>query len=229
MKLIRDIRIWLGILFIALIVALRFSGIGKQLTLAAFQEKRLQLMLIVNAHYVWSALAYIGLYVAIVVLALPLAALTTIAGGFLFGVLPGTLLANIGATIGATIFFLLVRHSFGNTLQEVYKEKLHWLNQEMEKYGVIYLIAIHFIAVIPFFIVNLLIGMTRVPLRTFIWTTAVGITPGTLVYAFAGQQLATINSLCDIFSMPLLLAFALLAALALVPILAKKYGWWGMN
>ncbi len=229
MKIVRDMRVWLGFLFIALIVVLRFSGAVDQLTLAALQEKRLHLMELVNAHYWRSSLMYIGLYIGVVVLALPLAALATIAGGFLFGVLPGTIFANIGATTGATIFFLMVRHLFGNTLQAAHKEKFTWFNQEMERHGIVYLVAIHLIAVIPFFVVNLLIGMTQVPLRTFIWTTSLGIIPGTLVYAFAGQQLAKITSLRDIFSLPILLAFCLLAALAMVPIFAKQYGWWGMK
>lgn len=229
MKLLRDIRIWVGILFICLIIALRFSGVIDHFTLAELQEKRLQLLDLVETHYFWAMFAYMGVYIAIVVLALPLAALTSIAGGFIFGVVPGTVYTNIGATLGATIFFLMVRHSFGVTLQETYKEKLHWFNEEMERYGVIYLLAIHFIAIIPFFVVNLLIGMTKVPLWTFIWTTSLGILPGTLVYAFAGQQLATINSMRDIFSAPLLIAFGLLAALAILPAITKKLGWWGIR
>ena len=229
MKLLYDAKIWLGILFIGLLIALRFTGVGDYITLAFFQEQRSHVMAFVDAHYAWSVLIYIAFYISVVVLALPLAALSTVAGGFLFGVFPGTFYANIGATIGATIFFLLVRYSFGSKVQEAYKDKLAWFNQEMEKYGVMYLIAIHFVAVIPFFIMNLLIGLTKTPLWTFIWTTSVSIIPGTLVFAFAGQQLTKIHAIQDIFSVPVLIAFGLLMLLALVPVVAKKWGLFGMN
>jgi len=229
MKILSNIKIWIGLLFIGLIIALRFTGVGDYFTLAALQEMRIYLMAFIDAHYIASVFMFIGFYIFIVTLALPLAALCTIAGGFFFGVIPATIYANIGATIGASLFFLLVRYLFGTAVQERYKDKLQWFNQEMEKYGVLYLIAIHFVVVIPLFVMNLLIGLTRVPFWTFVWTTSVGIIPGTLVYAFAGQQLTTISSLQDIFSFNILLAFGLLILLGLFPILAKKFGWLGMK
>ncbi len=229
MKILSNVKIWIGLLFVGLILALRFTGVGDYFTLAALQETRIQLMAFVDMHYIASIFMFIGVYISIVMLALPLASLCTLAGGFLFGVIPGTMYTNIGATIGATLFFLLVRYTFGNTVQERYKDKLRWFNQEMEQYGTLYLITIRFVAVIPFFIVNLLIGLTRVPFWTFVWTTSVGIIPGTLVYAFAGQQLTTISSLRDIFSFNILLAFVLLMLLGFLPILAKKFGWFGMK
>jgi uncharacterized membrane protein YdjX (TVP38/TMEM64 family) len=205
MKILSNVKIWIGLLFIGLIIALRFMGVGDYLTLAGLQEKRIQLMAFVDTHYISSVCIFIGIYISIVILALPLAALCTVAGGFLFGVMPGTIYTNIGATIGASLFFLLVRYAFGRAMQERYKDKLRWFNQEMEQYGVLYLITIHFVAVIPFFVMNLLIGLTQVPFWTFVWTTSVGIIPGTLVYAFAGQQLTTISSLQDIFSFNILI------------------------
>ena len=120
----------------------------------------------------------------------------------------------------------MVRYVFGQTLQERYKEKLKWFNQQMEQYGIMYLIAIHLVAVIPFFVMNLLIGMTNVSLGTFIWTTSVGVLPGSFVYAFAGKQLTTITSVQDIFSFNILLAFAFLAALAMIPVIVQQYRGW---
>ncbi len=229
MKILSNVKIWIGLLFIGLIIALRFSGIGDYITFAALQEKRIQLMAFVDMYYIASVFTFMGIYISIVILALPLTALCTVAGGFLFGVIPGTIYANIGATIGASLFFLLVRYAFGSAVQERYKDKLRWFNQEMEQYGVLYLIAIHFIVIIPFFVMNLLIGLTRVSFWTFVWTTSVGIIPGTLVYTFAGQQLTTISSLQDIFSFNILLAFGLLMLLGLLPVFAKKFGWLGMK
>ncbi len=229
MKILSNVKIWVGLLFIGLIIALRFTGIGDYFTLAGLQETRIQLMAFVDMHYIASVFMFIGVYISIVMLALPLASLCTLASGFLFGVIPGTIYTNIGATSGASLFFLLVRYSFGSAVQTRYKDKLRRFNQEMELYGILYLITIRFVAVIPFFVANLLIGLTRVPFWTFVWTTSVGIIPGTLVFAFAGQQLTTISSLQDIFSFNIVLAFVLLMLLALLPVLAKKFGWFGMK
>lgn len=226
MQWLKNYRLWIGVGFVGLLIVLRFSGLGDYITLDMVQQKRVTLMTLVNKHYIISVLAYIAFYSVIVALALPIAALSTVMGGFLFGVFPATFYANIGATGGAIIFFLVVRYSFGTTLQKRYKNQLHWFNVQMEKYGVSYLIAIHFIAVIPFFVVNLLIGLTKIPLWTFIWTTSIGILPGSLVYAFAGKQLTTITSIRDIFSFNILIAFALLALLAMVPILVQRYRLW---
>ncbi len=223
MKLFKRPQFWLGIGFICLIIALRFSGVGGYITLEMIQEKRAQLEQFVSMHYLWSVFAYIIFYIAAAALALPLASLGTVVSGFLFGVIAGTIYTNIGATIGATIFFLLVRYSFGNSLQARYQKQLAWFNKQMDAYGISYLIAVRFLALIPFFVVNLLIGLTNVPLQTFIWTTSLGIIPGSFVYAFAGRQLATMTSLRDIFSLNILLAFALLASLALLPIIFQRY------
>ncbi len=220
---LRSIRLWLGVCFILLIIAVRFSGLYEYITLQTFQEKRLHLMQMVADHYLRSVIAYITIYIVIVASAIPLAGLGTVIGGFLFGILPGALYANIGATVGAAIFFLIVRYAFGNMLQERYKHKLHHFNEQMRSYGVFYLIAFRFIIAVPFFIENLLLGLTKIPLWTFIWTTSLGILPGSLVYTFAGKQLTTITNLHDIFSLPILIAFCLLTILAMVPIIAQWY------
>ncbi len=229
MNLLRSLRVWLGILFIGLLIALRYSGVGEYISLESVQNQREHLILFVQSQYWLSVLTYIGLYIAIVASALPLAALCTVVGGFLFGILPSVLYTNIGATIGATIFFLMVRYAFGSSVQRHYQDKLAWFNEQMDRYGISYLIAIHFVAVIPFFIMNLLIGLTRVSLWTFIWTTSIGVLPGTFVYAFAGSQLATVHTLQDIFSFKILLAFGLLLLLALVPIAVQHYRRWGIE
>lgn len=222
-KYLRSVRFWLGICFILVIIIVRFSGLHSYITLQTFQEKRLHLLQHVTDHYIASVLVYIALYIVIVASAIPLAGLGTVIGGFLFGVVPGALYANIGATVGATIFFLLVRYAFGTMLQERYKHKLQQFNEQMHSYGEFYLIAFRFIVAVPFFIENLLLGLTKIPLWTFVWTTSLGILPGSLVYTYAGQQLTKITHLRDILSLPILIAFLLLALLALVPIAVQWY------
>ena len=102
-------------------------------------------------------------------------------------------------------------------------------NKAMKLYGKNYLLVIRFVAVIPFFLVNILVGLTNLSLWTFIWTTAIGILPGSLVYTFAGQQLNEIESLRDIFSFNILLAFFFLALLALLPIIVTYVQQWHKN
>ncbi len=229
MQLLKSVRFWLGIGFVVLIIALRYSGLGDYITLETVQEKRMQLEQFVAMHYGWSVLLYIGMYIATVVLALPITILFMVTSGFLFGVVPATLYTAIGATIGATLFFLMVRYLLGNSLQEQYRDQFVWFNEQMRRYGISYLIAVRFLTFIPFFIENTLFGLMKVPVWTFVWTTSVGVVPGSFVYAFAGKQLATITSLQDIFSLPIMFAFALLAALALLPVIIQKFQIWSKS
>ncbi len=229
MKIISNKKFLIGLLFVSIIVFLRFSGFFDGITIRTIQEKRIYLMDFIEKNYTFSVLLYIGFYIAVISLALPLAALSTIVGGFLFGVIPTTVYANIGATVGGALFFLMVRYLFGSSLQKRYADKLVWFNKEMQEYGIMYLFAIHLVAVIPFFIVNTLIGLTNIRLWTFIWTTSLSIIPGTMVYAFAGRELAAMTSIRDIFSPGILTAFGLLALLAIIPVVLKKSALWGYD
>ncbi len=227
MKLLKSTRFWLGVGFLGLIIALRYSGLGDYITLEMVQEKRFQLEQLIANHYLWSVIGYILFYILAVIFALPIVALCTVAGGFFFGLIPAVIYSNIGATIGATIFFLLVRYFFGDLFQERYKNHLVWFNDQIKNYGVYYLIFMRFVAFIPFFVENLVAGLSKAPALTFAWTTAVGIIPGSFVYAFAGRQLATIDSIQDIFSWKILVAFSLLALLALAPIVVRRFRLFG--
>ena len=223
MKLVKSYRFWIGVFILLGIIILRFSGIADFITLEYLQSKRIGLQNFVAAHYIFSVMSYIAIYAIEVILALPFSALLTMLGGLLFGVIPAVIYTNIGATIGATIFFLIVRYSLGTLLQSHFSKQLHWFNEQMRKYGTSYLVAVHFIAIIPFFIVNILIGLSKVPVWQFIWTTSVGIIPSSLVFAYTGKQLATISSASDIISWNMIFAFVLLAILALIPVIVQRY------
>jgi uncharacterized membrane protein YdjX (TVP38/TMEM64 family) len=145
----------------------------------------------------------------------------TLSGGFLFGALLGTLYVNAGATTGATLAFLFCRYAAGDWIQEKYLDKLITFNRELSENGYRYLLALRLIPLFPFFLINAGAGLTKIPLRTFVWTTSLGILPGSFVYAFAGKQLGSIESMGDIFSTEILIAFSLLALLVLVPVVVK--------
>lgn len=216
-------RFILGLIFIGALIAVRLSGIGEYFTLEQVKLQRDVLVSLVEGHYAWAVFTYISFFTLGVAFFLPVAMVLTLAGGFLFGFPWAILYANLGGTLGSIISFLIVRYLLGDTLQERYASKLVGFNRAMEEQGSLYLLFIHFIFVIPFFMINTLAGLTRVSLWTFIWTTSLGILPGQLVYAFTGQQLSDINSVQDIFSGGVLAALCLLAILGIVPMFLKPF------
>jgi len=214
-------RLILGLIFIGALVAIRLTGLGEYFTFEQVKLHRDMLVQLVQEQYLTSVLVYISLFTLGVAFFLPVAMILTLAGGFLFGVPWGVLYANIGGTIGSIFSFLMVRYVLGDGLQERYAGRLKGFNQAMHEQGSLYLLFIHFIFVIPFFMINILAGLTRVSLWTFVWTTSLGILPGQFVYAFTGQQLNKINSVQDIFSGSVLVALCLLALLGMVPMFLK--------
>ena len=206
---------------IALLLGYYFF-LAEHLTFAAIKAHQQQLQAFVASHYVLAIAAYVLSYTLVAALSLPIAALFTLLGGALFGVALGTLYAVIGATSGATLSFLGVRYLFGEQLQQRYEKQLAHFNKELEQQGIFYLLSLRLFAVIPFFLINILAGLTNVSVRTFVLTTLVGIIPGAFVYAYAGQRLASLESMKDIVSPQVIIAFVLLGLLALVPVLIRK-------
>lgn len=220
-------RFLLIALIVVVILVLRFVGIEKYLSFDAIKTHADELRQLVHAHYTGAVLFFIATYVAAIALFLPVGALLTMTGGFLFGTIPGAVYTNIGATIGSIIAFLITRYLIGDFVQERYKTRLVVFNEAMHKYGAWYLLVIHLVAIIPFSLVNLLTGMTRVSLWTFVWTTSLGILPGSLIYAYAGQQLTTINSFSDVWSLRnVFWLLVLLKVTAVTPLVVSKLRDW---
>ncbi len=207
---------------VAVIVAIRLSPIGDILTFENLKKNREVFFAFVRGHYLQSAAAYIVSYIIIAALSIPGAGIMTLAGGFLFGVLPATLYIDISATIGATLAFLTARYLLGTWLQEKYRKQLSTFNKEMGENGSRYLLTLRLIPVFPFFLINFLSGLTNVPVKTFIWTTALGIIPATVIFAYAGRQIGTINAASEILSARVIIALTVLAALALFPAAYKR-------
>ncbi len=208
--------------FIGLIILFRFSGVSNNLTIANFKMNSQWFKLFVLQHYKLAVLEYILLYILVVSLSLPIAAVLTLAGGYLFGTLLATLYTNIGATIGSLIAFLMMRYLIGEDIQTKYEKQLIYFNKMVKEHGVFFLLFSRFVAVVPLFLITILAAISNISLFNFIWTTSVGIIPGSLVYAFAGGQLHKINTIKDVFSPSVLLAFLLLGLLALMPVIIKK-------
>ena len=176
-----------------------------------------------EANYGIAVASFIATYIVQTAFSLPGGAILTLAGGFLFGSLFGTLFVNLGATTGATLAFLAARYLLRDWVEKKFGDRLESIQAGFAKNAFSYLMTLRLIPAFPFFLVNLVSGLTRVPLPTYIIATAVGIIPGSFVYAYAGRQLGTINSLGEIASPPVLLAFTLLGLLALMPIIYRKF------
>lgn len=217
-----------GKLLVALILALAaglffFFDLGQYLSLDSLKANRDRLLAYTTEHYAASVAIFICAYCLLVAASLPGAVFLTLASGFLFGPLVGTLYVNVGATAGATLAFLSARYLFREWVERRFGAWLGPIQQGLAGDGFHYLLTLRLIPVMPFFLINALTGLTRIPLRVYVVATAVGIIPGTFVYAYAGRQLGTINSLREIASPRVLLAFTLLGVLALVPGLYRKY------
>lgn len=158
-------------------------------------------------------------YVAVTALSLPGAAIMTLLAGALFGLVVGAILVSFASSIGATLAFLVARFVLGESLQEKYADKLKKINEGIAREGNFYLFTMRLIPVFPFFLINILMGVTKLPALSFYWVSQAGMLPGTIVYVFAGTQLADIESLGDIVSPGLLVAFV---ALGMFPLAAKR-------
>jgi pyruvate/2-oxoglutarate dehydrogenase complex dihydrolipoamide dehydrogenase (E3) component/uncharacterized membrane protein YdjX (TVP38/TMEM64 family) len=171
------------------------------------------------AHPVGAAAGFFAAYVAVTGLSLPGATLLTLAAGALFGWLWGTLLVSFASSIGATVAFLASRFVLRDWVQRSYGAQLQAIDRGVEKDGGLYLFTLRLIPAVPFFVVNLALGLTRMRVRTFYWVSQLGMLAGTLVYVYAGTQLGKIGSLRDVVSPGLIGA---LVALGIFPLVAKK-------
>jgi uncharacterized membrane protein YdjX (TVP38/TMEM64 family) len=209
---------------IALAVGLFFYfDLSRFLSLAALKDNRDHLLAFTEANYAGAAALFVLCYIAVTGLSLPGAVILTLAGGFLFGSVFGTLLVNLGATSGATLAFLAARYLLRDWVEQKFGTRLEPLQQGFAKNAFSYLITLRLIPLIPFFVINLVSGLTRMNMGSYMAATALGIIPGSFVYAYAGRQLGTINSLKEIASPNVIAAFILLGLLALVPIVYKKF------
>ncbi len=210
------------LLLITVIIAVRLSGIGEYISFDNLRRNKQTLQELVNKNYVSSIFLFVVIYIISTALSVPGATVLTLAGGFLFGTPLAVFCANVGATAGATLAFISARYLIGEWVQDRYGGLLKKFNEELSRNGHLYLLTLRLIPVFPFFMINFLGGLTRIPLRTFVWTTSVGIIPGSFVYSFAGSQLNSINSPEDILSKRVLAAFLLLALFILFPVVIKK-------
>jgi len=216
-------KIAIGVGLLLLIIVFRVAGLDTYLNTNYILEQRTDLIEAVQNNYALTAFIFVLVYVGAVAFSVPGAAVLSITGGLLFGLLPGMIFVNIGATLGATLNFIFARYVIGDTIQKKHGDKLEKFNQEIEKNGKNYLLTLRLIPIFPFFLINVLAGLTAVKLKTFIWTTAVGIIPGSVFYVYAGTTLKEVDALADFLSWRTTLPLVLLGLLAFLPVLYNKF------
>ncbi|MCM5679642.1 FAD-dependent oxidoreductase [Schlegelella sp. S2-27] len=162
---------------------------------------------------------YFLVYVAVTALSLPGAAIMTLAGGAVFGLLAGTVIVSFASTLGATLALLASRYLLRDVVQRRFGPRLAQIDRGIEREGAFYLFTLRLVPLVPFFVINLLMGLTAMKARTFFWVSQLGMLAGTVVYVNAGTQLAKIESLRGILSPQIVGSFVLLGVF---PLLARK-------
>jgi len=208
----------IGVLALA---AALFFGLGLQeyLSFEYLKASRAHFQDLYARHAAAVIAAYFIVYVLVTAFSLPGATAMTLAGGALFGFWTGFAVISFASTIGATLACFAARYVMRDWVQARFGDRLARINEGMEREGAYYLFSMRLIPVIPFFLVNLLMGLTPVPLRTFYWVSQLGMLPGTAVFVNAGSQLSRIDSPASILSPGLIASFVLLGVF---PLAVKK-------
>lgn len=217
-------KILLLVLLALLVAVLLFLSASGKLDLQYFDLQFLKTQqAAIDAYFhsnpIITVAIYFIVYVAVTALSLPGAAIMTLAGGAVFGLLWGTVVVSFASTIGATLAFLVSRFLLRDMIQQRFGDKLNAINAGIEKDGAFYLFTLRLVPAFPFFVINLAMGLTPLATRTFYWVSQLGMLAGTLVYVNAGTQLARIDSLDGILSPGLIASFTLLG---IFPIVTRK-------
>lgn len=201
------------------IVAFFAFDLGRFFTLDYFKSQQATITEYVHAAPLQAAAIFFAVYVGVTGLSLPGAAILTLVAGAIFGLLWGTVIVSFASSIGATLAFLASRFLLRDAIQKKFGDKLAAINRGVEREGGFYLFTLRLVPAFPFFVINLVMGLTPIKTRTFYWVSQAGMLLGTLAYVNAGTQLGKIDSLKGILSPGLLLSFALLGVF---PLIAKK-------
>jgi uncharacterized membrane protein YdjX (TVP38/TMEM64 family) len=211
---------WAVLAVLAALIAAFFAfDLDRFLSLEQLRASKAAIDAYRDAHPVLASAAYFGIYVGATAVSVPGAGILTLAGGAIFGLLWGVVLVSFASSIGATLAFLTSRFLLHDVIQKHYGDKLASINAGVRKDGAFYLFTLRLIPAFPFFIINLVMGLTPIRTRTFYAVSQAGMLPLTLVFVNAGTELVKIDTLKDIVSPTLL---ASLVLIGLFPLIARK-------
>lgn len=210
------------LLFVGGLVAFFALGGQRLLSLQALREHRALLLGYTERHYALMLASAVAVYTLATALSLPGAIVLSLASGFLFGRWVGTVVILIGATLGATVVFLAARYLFADAVTRRLGGRMQKVIAGFRRDAFHYLLFLRLVPLFPFWLVNLAPAFTSIPLRTYVVATLIGILPGSFVFANLGQQLGRIETADQLLSPELVIAFALLGLLALVPVAVRR-------
>jgi pyruvate/2-oxoglutarate dehydrogenase complex dihydrolipoamide dehydrogenase (E3) component/uncharacterized membrane protein YdjX (TVP38/TMEM64 family) len=212
-------KILILLIFIGAIGAFFAFDLGQYLSFEFLKSKQQDFQDYYAENSAFTLGVYFLIYVAVTGLSLPGAAVMTLAGGLMFGLVTGTIVVSLASTLGATLAFLASRFLLKDYVQSKFKSQLKSINEGIEKEGPFYLFSMRLIPIFPFFAINLIMGLMPIKTWQFFLVSQIGMLPGTIAYVNAGTSLATIDSLSGILSVQVVLSFVLLG---LIPIISKK-------
>ncbi len=218
-------RRWLllcALLFIS-IGLVRYLNNYNYLTLDALKAHSSYYQGFVDRHYFVTVLLYCSIYASLIAVGVPATPLMTLLGGFLFGAFPGFIYALTSAVVGVVTTFLVIRYFLAKLLSVKYQKQLDQFQEKIKQYGYTYLLSLHLLMVIPYFIITTLAALAEVPLFTFAWTALIGSAPLLAVYSYAGRHLGSIESIKDVVSPGIMAILVMLGLLALLPIIIKWF------
>ena len=213
------IRLSLVFVFVALVVCFFVFDLQQYLSFDYLRTQHEQFRNYQQQHPILTAVFYFAIYVLVTALSLPGALVMTVAGGAIFGVIYGTILVSFASTIGATLAFLAARFVLQDFVQKRFADKLKAINTGMDNNGIFYLFTLRLVPIFPFFMINMVMGLTKIKTWHFFVVSQVAMFLGTVLYVNAGSQIAQLDSLAGILSWQLLLSFTLLG---IFPLIAKK-------
>jgi uncharacterized membrane protein YdjX (TVP38/TMEM64 family) len=207
------------IVIAAIILAVKVFHLDQYLTLSSLKGSLDQLKALYENHRLMVIAGYFVVYVLTTSLSIPGAAPLGIAGGALFGFWTATLVVSFASSIGATLACFVSRFLLRDWIQNRFSEKIAKVNEGIDKEGAFYLFTLRLIPIFPFWMINLVMGLTKMSLLKFYWVSQIGMLPGTMVFVNAGKELAKIDSIKGILSPSLIISFALIGVF---PITVKK-------
>lgn len=212
------IKLFIALAIVAAVAAVLVWDLTHYLTLEQLKQQQAQLTDWKENNFLVLFAGYFVVYVVATALSIPGAIILTLGAGAVFGLASGLLLASFASTLGATLAFLSARYLFRDSLEQRFSKRLSAMNEGIERDGAWYLATLRLVPLFPFWMINLLMGVTRIRLWTYYWVSQVGMLAGTAVYVNAGTQLAQIEKVGDILSFELLVSFVLLG---IFPLIAK--------
>ena len=217
-------RIVFGLIFFLIIVISYFIDLSEILSFTIIKDTYQNIQLLVNKNYTFYFIIFFIFYVIVTAFALPISLLKTLLAGALFGFWPGLILVSFASSIGSTFCFLFSRYVLRNYTQVRFRKYLEKVNNGIEKDGWLYLLFLRLSPIFPFFIINLIFGLTKMRALEFYLVSQVGMFIGTAIFVNAGVQIGNLNSIEEILTLKIIMSLTLIGIFPLiVKFIYKKF------